>query len=191
MKLLLCQFLLGLDAQQHLLGMLEFRPVERLLFPFDFAEQIFLDAIGQILGDLGFGPAQEEGTHAGSEPPPGEGVAFGVVDFSELGTAAEHAGHGKGHQAPEIQQPVFDGRAGQHQAVLGRQRARHLGRLGGWIFDVLALVENHREPPHRHQALAENPELAVVEDVQVGTVQFRPADAPVPARARGVRAGPA
>ena len=64
MELLLGEFFLALDAQEELLSALEFGAVEGLLFTFDFAEEVFFDAVGQVLGDLAFGAAQEEGPDA-------------------------------------------------------------------------------------------------------------------------------
>ncbi len=60
-----------------------------------------------------------------------------------------------GHEAPQIQQPVFDGCAGQDQPVRCAQGAGDLGGLGAGILDVLAFVENHGQPAERHQALAQ------------------------------------
>ena len=50
-------------------------------------------------------------------------IVLPVVEAAKLGAAAQHARHRKGHQAPQIQQPVFDGRATQHQAMFSTQRA--------------------------------------------------------------------
>ena len=121
------QFLLRLERQEQLLGAFEFGAVEGLLLPFDFAEEIFLDAVGEVFGDLAFGAAEEEGADPGRESPAGEGVVFGIVEFGELGAVSEQAGHGEVHEAPQVQETVFDGGAGQHEAIARAERAGHPG----------------------------------------------------------------
>ena len=135
---------LGFHAEQDLLSAFELGAVKRLLFAFHFAEQILLDAIGQILGDLAFGATQQEGTHSRGQRRPGERIIFGIEATCELRAVAEHARHGKGDNAPEIEQPILDGRAGERQAMVGLQRARGLRGLRIGILDVLAL---RRESP--------------------------------------------
>src|SRR6266404_5054579 len=129
MKLLLGQFLLGLDTEQELLGALQLSAVKSLLFALDLAKKILLDAVGQILGHLRFGSAEEEGAHARGQAPARQGIALGIIEPAKLSAAAQDAGHGESHQAPEVEQAVFDRRARQHQAVLGSQRASNLRGL--------------------------------------------------------------
>ena len=172
MELLLGEFFLGFDAQEELLGALEFGAVEGLLFAFDFAEEVFFDAVGQIPGDLTLGAAQEEGPDARGQAAAGKGIAFGVVEFGKLGAAAEDAGHGKGHEAPEVAEAILDGGAAQDQAMVGVQSAGDLRGLGAGIFDVLAFVENEGLPLDRDKGFAKQPELIVVDDVDVGGVEL-------------------
>src|SRR5204863_528193 len=133
---------LSLDPKQNLLRALEFGAIKRLLLSFDFAEEIFLDAVRQVFGDLAFRAAQQERANARGEPAAGEGVTFGVVEACKLSAAAENPWHSEGHKAPEIEQAIFNWRAGKHQPMFGAQSASDLRGLGAWIFDVLALIED-------------------------------------------------
>src|SRR5262245_54273723 len=99
-ELLTGEFLLRLNGQQFLLGAFKLGAVQGFLFALDFAEKVFLDAVGQVAGDLALGAAQEEWPNAGGKAPAGEGISLGIVEAGELGAAAENAGHGKGHEAP-------------------------------------------------------------------------------------------
>ena len=122
-----------LTAEEQLLRALELRVVERFLLAFDFAEQVFLDAVGQVLGDLGLGAAQEEGAHAGGQALAAQGIGLAVVSARERGAMTEHPGHGEAHEAPQIEQAVLDGRAGEDQPMFGVQGAGEAGglRIGG------------------------------------------------------------
>ena len=75
-KLLLRQFFLSFDPQEQLLRAFQLSPIERLLLAFDFAKQIFLDPIGQVLGNLRFCPAQQKWAHARGQPPPRQRIAL-------------------------------------------------------------------------------------------------------------------
>ena len=50
----------------------------------------------------------------------GEGLRVGFVELAaEAGLVAEEAGLGEGEEAPEVGEAVFDGRAGEDEAVFG------------------------------------------------------------------------
>ena len=51
--------------------------------------------------------------------------------------------------------------------MFGAQRTRHLRGLRTGILDVLPFIENHRQPLDRHEAFADQAQLAVVQHVQV------------------------
>src|ERR1041385_4205043 len=123
MKLLFGEFLLSFDAEQDLLSAFQFCAVKRLLVALNFTKQIFFDAIGQIFGNLRFCAAQNKWPNASSKPAPGEGISFGIVASRELGATAEHPGHGKGHETPEIQQPVFDRCSKKDEPMFGAESA--------------------------------------------------------------------
>jgi hypothetical protein len=56
--------------------------------------------------------------------------------------AAEEAGNEEFHQAPQLAEVVFDGRAGQAEPVAGIEFAGGLRDLGVRVLDVLRLVEH-------------------------------------------------
>src|ERR1043165_2816754 len=100
MKLLFREFLLCFDAEEQLLRALQLGPIESFLFALDFAVQIFLDTIRQILGNLRLGSAQQKRPDPGRKPFSSERIAFGIIDSTELRAAAENTWHGESHQAP-------------------------------------------------------------------------------------------
>ena len=79
---------------------------------FEVDDDFFLDPGGEITGDLGFSAAYQEMFDALGEARAGGGVGLVVVKAFERGLAAEEAGLGEGEEAPEIEETVFDGRAG-------------------------------------------------------------------------------
>jgi hypothetical protein len=72
---------LGIDFQQRGAGALEFGAVERALIAVEFAEQILLDALGQIPGDFAFRAPDDEGAHARGEPAARKRIAALVEHF--------------------------------------------------------------------------------------------------------------
>ena len=66
----------------------------------------------------------------------------------ETGARSEESGVQEFHDAPQVADVVFDRRAGQGNAVPGRQGAGRLGLLGLGILDVLGFVEDHSGPIH-------------------------------------------
>ena len=159
---------IGLDVQQREARALEFGAVERGLFAVEFAEEILLDALGEVLGDLAFRAAQDEGPHPRGEPAAGEGIAALVEVLREVSAPPEHAGHGEGHDAPEIEQAVLDRCAAECQAVRGLQGAGGARGLGLGVLDVLRLVEDDGVPGHRGHFLLQIAELGVVRDHEIG-----------------------
>ena len=113
------QLLAGLDVEQHLLRPFELRLVKGFLRAFQFAVQFLLHPIRQIGRYLGLGAAQKERADSRAETPLGQHVAGLIKALDELGPIAQHAGHGEGHQTPEVEQPVLDGRAGERQPIIG------------------------------------------------------------------------
>src|SRR5438105_262579 len=142
MEPLLVEFLLSLDTQEHQLGALEFRAVEHLLFAFHLANQLFLDAIGKVLGNLTFGAAQQKWADTGRQTAARKRILLRLVTTREVRAIAEHTGHSEGKNAPEIEQSIFDRRAGQRETMFGLKRARDLRGLRIGVFDILRLVEN-------------------------------------------------
>ena len=100
-------------------------------------------------------------------------VFLRVVELAKLRAATEHAGHGEGHQTPQVQQAVLDGRAAEDEAVLGAEGAGYLRGLRRRVLDVLAFVENDGLEVRARERLADEPELRVVEDVEIGGVGER------------------
>ena len=67
-----------------------------------------------------------------------------LVFFAEFRIGAEQSGHEEVENAPQFAQPVFDWRAGQSEAMVGRDLFDRFGHLCGMVFDVLRLVERHQ-----------------------------------------------
>lgn len=97
----------------------------------------------------------------------GGGVELVVIEAFERGLAAEEAGLGEGEEAPEIEEAVFDGSAGEDEAVGGAEGAGG-GRGGaGGVFDVLAFVEDDGVPSLGREGVGVEAELSVVGDQEV------------------------
>ena len=80
---------------------------------------------------------------------------------------AEVTGLDEIHDAPQIEQPVFQRRAGQRQAVLGLQLLDRLGDLRAGVLDELRLVQNRRAEGELLQLLQVAPQQGVVGDDQI------------------------
>ena len=57
---------------------------------------------------------------------------------------AEITGLDEINDAPQIEQPIFQRRAGQRKAMLGLQLLHRLRDLRAGVLDELRFVENHR-----------------------------------------------
>ena len=156
-----------LDPEKDLLDALEFGAVELLLGVLHFAEDVLLDLGWQVEGDFALGAAQEEGTEAGGEARLGMAVLPLVEIVAEVFPVAEDAGHREAHEAPDVEETVFDRRPGEDEAVAAGKGPRRLGRLGVGILDLLAFVEDHAEPVDPLQLVRAGAELAVVQHEEV------------------------
>ena len=84
-----------------------------------------LDAVGQVLGNLRLEAAQQDGPQARAEAAAGDGavgegllaVAGRLVNFVKFLGAAKVAGLDEVHDAPQIEQAVFQWRAGEGHSV--------------------------------------------------------------------------
>ena len=83
------ELLLRIHAQEHLLRTFEFGAVERLLFAFEFAVEVFLDAIRQIFRDLALRAAEDERAHPRREPAARERVFLCIVSAGKSRALAE------------------------------------------------------------------------------------------------------
>jgi hypothetical protein len=151
-------------AEEEGAGAFELGVVEGALGAFEFDDEFFLNARGEVAGDLGFGAAEEEVFHALGEARAGGGVGLVVVEAFEGGLAAEEAGLGEGEEAPEIEEAVFDGGAGEDEAVRGAEGAGGGGGGAGGVFDVLAFVEDDGVPGFGGEGFGVEAELGVVGD---------------------------
>ena len=120
-------------------------------FPLRFAQFAvapLLDAVGQIVGHLAFEAAQHEGPQLGRKAAAGNALfvggifAAGLVFLAKFLLAAEVAGLNEVHDAPEVEQTVFQRRAGEGQMLIGLQLFDGVGDLGIRILDELGLVQN-------------------------------------------------
>jgi hypothetical protein len=162
--------LVGVESQQRFLNALELVFVELHLDAFHLRVNLFFGPWRKVLGDLELGAAEQERPEARGEAALAERVLALVEAFLEIRAAAEHAGHGEGHQRPHVEQAVFDRRSGEDQAVLGIQLAGALGGLGVRVLDLLAFVKDGGEPLDAVEFLAADAELGVVEDEDVDVV---------------------
>lgn len=93
----------------------------------EFAIAAFFDPVGKILSNLAFQAAEHEGAKFCREPAPGDFLApLGVLAFRfvilvKIGLRAEIAGVDEIDDAPKVEQPVFEGRSGEGEAVIGAQ----------------------------------------------------------------------
>jgi len=157
----------GLEAEEHGAGALELGIVEFALAAFEFDHDFIFGARRQIGGDLAFRAAEHEVTRTATEAFGGGGIFVGM-ESAERGLGAEEAGLGEGENAPEIEEAVLDGRAGEREAVGGGESARVDGGLAGGIFNVLRFVEDDDVPALLLQPLAMQAELRVVGDEERG-----------------------
>ena len=81
--------------------------------------------------------------------------------------AAEVAGLDEIHDAPQVEQAVFERRAGQSEALIGAELFDRLSDLGGGIFDELGLVENDGAELEFLEGLEVAPEQGVIGDDEV------------------------
>ena len=135
----------GLDAEELSAGAFQFRIVEQTLWSFKIDDDFVFGARRKFGGDLGFRAAQEEVTHAAVQTRRRSGV-FDRVLTAERRLRAEQTGLREGEQAPQIEQPVFDWRAGEREPM-GRVKGTSDDRgLARGIFDELRFVEYDRVP---------------------------------------------
>jgi len=159
------EFAGAMHAEENLAGAFELGVVEDALRSFEFAHDFFFDTGRQIAGDLGFRAAQQEVAHAGSETGARAfWIGAVVVEALEVALAAEQPGHREGEKTPKVEQPVFYGRAGEHEAVRGAKSAGGVGGGAAGIFNVLTFVENHDIPVTGGQSIRVETELGVVGD---------------------------
>ena len=106
----------------------------------------------QLGRDVLFEPAEQERAHALAQRRGGPGAALGDrarVAVREIRSPAQQAPVGEVHQAPQLLQPVLDGRAGQRQPEGRGQRVRGARGLAVGVLDRLRLVEDHGVPGAR------------------------------------------
>ena len=114
----------------------------------ELAVHAFLDALGEVLGDLALEAAEHEGAELGAEAAaqgaglPLGAVALALVGLGEVGLVAEVAGLAEVHDGPEVEHPVLEGGAGEGEAVVGVDLLDGDGDLGGGVLDELGLVED-------------------------------------------------
>lgn len=123
------ELLVGFSFEKLGAGALEFGLIELGLGAFHFDDDVLLDTLGQVGGDLGFRAAEQERPGAGGEAAAREDVVLAVEIFHKTGAVAEHAGHGELEDRPEIKEAVLDRRSGEREAVRGRQGAGGAGVL--------------------------------------------------------------
>jgi hypothetical protein len=167
MKALLVELTVGLEAEDELARTFEFGVVKGFLLAFHFTQQILLHAVGQILFHLRLGAAQQKRPHARGEAAAGKGIVLAVEAAEKMRLIAQRAGHGKCEDAPQIEQAVFNRRAGQREAMLGLQHAGGLRGLRTWILNVLCFIQNCRQPGHTCDLGRKVAQLRIVDDQQV------------------------
>ncbi len=145
-----------------------------------------LDAIRQILGDVLFQAAQQQRAQLGRKPAArntlgrlgllatrfrrGNGLfaaRAGFVRLDKLLLVAEVTGLDEIHDAPQIEQPVFERRAGKREAMFGFELLDRLRDLRARVLDELRLVQNHRAEREFLQLLQIAAEQGVVGHDQI------------------------
>ena len=130
----------------------EFFLIEFDLFERERAVDFRLQFFGEVGDDLfvGLQAAQDEGRGDAPQACARAGVGAGLdgprEQVAEHRAFTEDAGVEEIHDGPQIADVVFDGGAGEGDAVVGGQRARRLrlARLG--VLDVLRFVEQKAGP---------------------------------------------
>ena len=97
---------------------------------------------------------------------------------------AEITGLHEIHDAPQIEQPIFQRRAGERQAMLGLQLLDRLRDLRAGILDELRFVENHRAEGEFLQLLQIAPQQRVIGHDRDRVAGFVCADCAAPRRFR-------
>jgi hypothetical protein len=127
----------------------QFREVKFSLRVAQFAVAPFLDAFGEIFGDLSFEAAEHEGAQFGGEPaagnflgpsvviPAGFVILAEVVLFAEIGRLDEI------NDAPEVEESVFERSASESETLSGAKLFDGEGDLGAGIFNELGFVQNN------------------------------------------------
>jgi hypothetical protein len=112
--------------------------------------------------------AQFRGQTAARDALLGPGVfAARLVGFEKMFLVAEIAGLDEIHDAPQIEQPVFQRRAGERDFVFALQLLHRLRDLRAGIFDELRLVENDGAERKFLQLFQVAPEQRVIRDDDV------------------------
>lgn len=115
------------------------------------------DAGGQVGEDGGVGlEATEEEVGDGAAEALGVGIALG-----EVAAGAEEVGVKEVEDGPEVVEAVFDGGAGEGEAVRGGEGAGGLGLAGGRVLDELGFVEDEGLPLDAAEAGIIAPEVAI------------------------------
>ena len=137
----------------RLVQLLDDGRVERRLLLRQVAEDLHLQLVGQVGDDAasvfrrrsmnGAGQALEAGRRRRGPARPGSGTKKRRAEF---GLRAQQAGVEELHDRPQVADVVLDRRAGQGDAVVGREGPRRLGLLGLGVLDVLGLVQDHARP---------------------------------------------
>ena len=97
----------------------------------------------------------------------GDSRSLRVVGFVEMLLVAEVAGLYEIHDAPQIEQPVFQRRAGEREALVGLDLLHGLRDLRVRVLDELRFVEHHDAKSELVQLLLVAPQQGVVGDDDV------------------------
>ena len=125
--------------------------VEPALLAFELGVDHALQLFWQVGQHVCLQATQDEGPHLG--PQQGRGLFIarqdgGLVALAEAPVRPQHARHEVIEDAPQLAQAVFDGGAGERDAVRGAHGLHGAGGLGGMVLDVLGLVDHlERELP--------------------------------------------
>jgi hypothetical protein len=161
--------------------------VHHRLFDGQVAEDLHLDLVRQIAGDLRVGlgaPKDERPNHAA------EVLAAVLVQqffdrygeaLAEIASAAEQSRIEHVHDRPQFRQVVFDRRAGQRKPPRRDQRSDRDARRRRGVLDLLRLIQGDALPGHAGQVVAVAVRQGVTRDHDVhlgrGVQKRLPADA--------------
>ncbi len=149
----------------------------QIQFPLLVAERAIaalFDSVRQIFCDVFLQSAQQQRTQFRRQSSPRNSLfRFGIfaalrfVSVEELLLITKIAGLDEIHDAPQIEQAIFERRAGQRDFIFALQLLDRLRDLRAGILDELRLVENHCAEGELLQLLQITPQQRVIRDDDV------------------------
>ena len=144
----------SLNSLQGLVGLFNDGCVERGLFLGQRAKDLHFQLVRQVGDDglVGLEAAEQEWARQALQTLGRLGIVVGLDRDEEaafeLRLRSQEAGVEELHDRPQVADVVFDRRAGEGDAIVGRQRTGSVGLFGFRVFDVLGFVQHDPRPRH-------------------------------------------